>query len=150
MRGPILLCFILPWTILAAPSASQQTTPTINIEARAPGQPLSDWYQQPGQPGVDVDGWGRPVDEEGFDAFGQPAGRPPPTTSSASIAAPRPPATSSSGAAPPPAATLRSGRVGPNPFANNRSMFEEHSLTITRTLMRNRFRQLGRRCSHLQ
>lgn len=72
MRGSILLSVTLSWAVVAAPLAEQQPSRTINIEARAPGNPLSPHYFQAAQPEVSLDSWGHPVDSSGFDVYGIP------------------------------------------------------------------------------
>ena len=136
MKSTIFLSMLLPWAIIAAPLDDERPGSMVedrpkvadhanDIKAREPGHGVSDWYSQPGQDDVQLDGWKHQIDQEGFDVFGQPAYKPrPAATSSSTTAVTFPPAsaTSSSSRAvvrPPPTATLGSGRVGPNPFAGN-------------------------------
>ena len=129
MKGSILLSMIVPWAVLAAPLADQQPSRTVNVEARAPGagggRPLSDWYNQPGQEDVPLDSWGRPIDGDGFDVYGQPATRPTTSASATRVAPPLPAWT-------PP----RRG-PGPNPFADRASKFDKDDLALIRMLMTN-------------
>lgn len=136
MKSITLLSMLLPWAIIAAPLDDErpgsmvEDRPTVpdhtnDIKAREPDQGLSDWYSQPGQDDVQLDGWGHQLDQDGFDVFGQPAYKPRPaaTSSSTTVVTFLPAsATSSSSRAvvrPPPMATLSPARVGPNPFAGN-------------------------------
>lgn len=75
MRRYIILSVALPLSVLAAPRSDLATHRVIDIEARAPGIPLSPNYYRPAQPEVGMDSWGRPVDDEGFDVYGLPASR---------------------------------------------------------------------------